>query len=111
MTHWGITYKGTGQTGGLIASNPSPATNPYFYHSDHLGSSSPRSRVIFHRVGSRKRKKLAAVKLTGYLQMNIDEKGTPPSPRSMYPLTDRKIKTCLEIYFISVSVFRFSIGF
>jgi len=36
----GVTYKGTGQTGGLIASNPSPATNPYFYHSDHLGSSS-----------------------------------------------------------------------
>jgi RHS repeat-associated protein len=36
----GVAYKGTPQTGGLVSSNPSAAVSPYFYHSDHLGSSS-----------------------------------------------------------------------
>jgi len=36
----GVAYKGTLQTGGLLSSNPSAAGSPYFYHSDHLGSSS-----------------------------------------------------------------------
>jgi len=35
-----VMYKGTPQTGGLISSNPNVTANSYFYHSDHLGSSS-----------------------------------------------------------------------
>jgi len=35
----GVTYKGTPQSGGLVSSNPA-TTSSYFYHSDHLGSSS-----------------------------------------------------------------------
>jgi RHS repeat-associated protein len=33
-------YKGTPQTGGLISNNPVAMASSYFYHSDHLGSSS-----------------------------------------------------------------------
>ncbi len=36
----GVNYKGTAQTGGLISSSPSGVGDTYFYHSDHLGSSS-----------------------------------------------------------------------
>jgi RHS repeat-associated protein len=36
----GVTYKGTAQTGGLISSNPASTASSYFYHPDHLGSSS-----------------------------------------------------------------------
>jgi RHS repeat-associated protein len=36
----GVTYKGTPQSGGLISSSPSGVGGSYFYHSDHLGSSS-----------------------------------------------------------------------
>jgi len=36
----GITYKGTPQNGGLVSSNPVATASSYFYHSDHLGSSS-----------------------------------------------------------------------
>ena len=36
----GVMYKGTPQSGGLISSSPSGVGGSYFYHSDHLGSSS-----------------------------------------------------------------------
>ncbi len=39
----GVVYKGTAQSGGLITKNPTPEGKigaSYFYHSDHLGSSS-----------------------------------------------------------------------
>ena len=36
----GVVYTGTPQTGGLISSNPATTTSSYFYHPDHLGSSS-----------------------------------------------------------------------
>jgi len=36
----GVAYNGTAQTGGLISSSPSTAGSLYYYHSDHLGSSS-----------------------------------------------------------------------
>ena len=36
----GVTYKGTPQSGGLVSSNPVTTASSYFYHSDHLGSSS-----------------------------------------------------------------------
>jgi hypothetical protein len=36
----GVVYNGTPQTGGLISSNPDTTASSYFYHSDHLGSSS-----------------------------------------------------------------------
>ena len=36
----GVTYKGTPQSGGLVSSNPVATASSYFYHSDHLGSSS-----------------------------------------------------------------------
>ena len=35
-----VTYKGTPQSGGLISKDTSTPTGSYFYHSDHLGSSS-----------------------------------------------------------------------
>ena len=37
----GVIYKGTAQTGGLLSGNPVTTASSYFYHSDHLGSSSP----------------------------------------------------------------------
>ncbi len=36
----GVTYQGIAQTGGLESKTPSAGSSPYFYHSDHLGSSS-----------------------------------------------------------------------
>ena len=36
----GVVYKGTPQTGGLVSVNPASTASEYFYHSDHLGSSS-----------------------------------------------------------------------
>ena len=36
----GVVYNGTAQTGGLISSNPATTASSYFYHPDHLGSSS-----------------------------------------------------------------------
>ena len=36
----GVVYNGIAQTGGLISSNPDTTASLYFYHSDHLGSSS-----------------------------------------------------------------------
>ena len=36
----GVKYSGVQQSGGLISSSPSGAGGSYFYHSDHLGSSS-----------------------------------------------------------------------
>jgi len=36
----GVMYKGTQQTGGLISKVPGTSSSSYFYHSDHLGSSS-----------------------------------------------------------------------
>ncbi len=36
----GVTYNGIQQTGGLISGNPVTTASSYFYHSDHLGSSS-----------------------------------------------------------------------
>jgi RHS repeat-associated protein len=36
----GVAYNGTQHTGGLISSSPSAAGSLYYYHSDHLGSSS-----------------------------------------------------------------------
>ena len=36
----GVTYKGTAQTGGLVSASPAITADSYFYHSDHLGSSS-----------------------------------------------------------------------
>ena len=36
----GVKYSGVQQTGGLISSTPSGAGGSYFYHPDHLGSSS-----------------------------------------------------------------------
>lgn len=36
----GVMYKGTEQTGGLISNNSITTTGIYYYHSDHLGSSS-----------------------------------------------------------------------
>lgn len=36
----GVTYNGTPQTGGLVSGAPSTTATGYFYHSDHLGSSS-----------------------------------------------------------------------
>jgi RHS repeat-associated protein len=36
----GVQYKGIQQTGGLVSSNPSPGADLYYYHPDHLGSSS-----------------------------------------------------------------------
>ncbi len=36
----GVTYQGVAQAGGLESKTPSTASSPYFYHSDHLGSSS-----------------------------------------------------------------------
>jgi RHS repeat-associated protein len=36
----GVNYNGTPQTGGLVSSNPVSTASSYFYHSDHLGSSS-----------------------------------------------------------------------
>jgi len=44
----GVTYKGTPQIGGLVSGNPSTTASPYFYHSDHLGSSS----LITDELGS-----------------------------------------------------------
>ena len=44
----GVTYKGTPQSGGLISSNPVTTASSYFYHSDHLGSSS----LITDQLGS-----------------------------------------------------------
>jgi len=35
-----VTYKGTPQSGGLVSKDTSTPTGSYFYHSDHLGSSS-----------------------------------------------------------------------
>ena len=35
-----VVYNGTAQTGGLISSNPASTAGSYFYHPDHLGSSS-----------------------------------------------------------------------
>ena len=35
-----VTYKGTPQTGGLVSKDTTTPTGSYFYHSDHLGSSS-----------------------------------------------------------------------
>jgi RHS repeat-associated protein len=36
----GVVYNGIAQTGGLVSSNPDTTASSYFYHSDHLGSSS-----------------------------------------------------------------------
>ena len=36
----GVIYNGSPQTGGLMSSNPASTASAYFYHSDHLGSSS-----------------------------------------------------------------------
>ena len=36
----GVIYKGLPQTGSLISVNPASTASSYFYHSDHLGSSS-----------------------------------------------------------------------
>ena len=36
----GVVYTGTPQTGGLVSSNPAKTASSYFYHPDHLGSSS-----------------------------------------------------------------------
>ncbi|MDD5184092.1 MAG: hypothetical protein PHS84_02395 [Paludibacter sp.] len=36
----GVIYKGTAQTGGLLSGIPVTTASSYFYHSDHLGSSS-----------------------------------------------------------------------
>jgi RHS repeat-associated protein len=36
----GVMYKGVQQTGGLISKSPTVSSSSYFYHSDHLGSSS-----------------------------------------------------------------------
>jgi RHS repeat-associated protein len=36
----GVNYNFTPQTGGLVSSNPTAIASSYFYHSDHLGSSS-----------------------------------------------------------------------
>jgi len=48
----GVTYKGTQQSGGLISSNPVTTASSYFYHSDHLGSSSlitdPSGAIVQH---------------------------------------------------------------
>jgi len=35
-----VMYKGTPQSGGLVSGSPTATTSSYFYHSDHLGSSS-----------------------------------------------------------------------
>ncbi|HLP04618.1 MAG TPA: toxin TcdB middle/N-terminal domain-containing protein [Paludibacter sp.] len=48
----GVTYKGTPQSGGLVSSSPTTTANSYFYHSDHLGSSSlitdPTGAIVQH---------------------------------------------------------------
>ena len=36
----GVKYSGMQQTGGLVSASPNDSTKSYFYHSDHLGSSS-----------------------------------------------------------------------
>jgi RHS repeat-associated protein len=87
----GVEYPGTPSTAGLVNSSPGNTTQSYFYHSDHLGSSS----VITDQLGAL----VQHVEYVPFGEVFVEERASTSSWRTPYLFNAKELDEETGLYY------------